>query len=279
MLENNLIELASLEVDCIEQYLPNRVAMQFGMDQDLPGFVARVNGSFEIAWSNYTRPTGDAILYIPARIFESDVTTRYLQWWDKLKFAGSGMTKAGLDGKKYLQSLPRKDAPRKNTLASANTETKAVFHGHGSSERSKRKTMESLPGNKSDKDAHVPPPLSFGPKHTRVEAGDSGVKDNKTRVVVTNRTKGHDKSCSQTENEAPGMGLEERICIIEKGVQFLDPVSLFSHDYSDVLTRQSQSNDANRIGLIFWEISVISDVMLVMLDIEVLLHDIVQENQ
>ncbi|KAL2496689.1 Aminotransferase-like [Forsythia ovata] len=77
-------ELVSLEVDCIEQYLPNRVAMQFGMDQSLPGFVARVNGSSEIAWSNYTRPTGDTILYILARLFESDVTTRYLQWWDKL---------------------------------------------------------------------------------------------------------------------------------------------------------------------------------------------------
>ncbi|KAL2496690.1 uncharacterized protein Fot_40463 [Forsythia ovata] len=113
-------------------------------------------------------------------------------------------------------SLPQDDAPRKNTLASANAETKAFFHGHGSSERSKRKRMESLSGNKSDKDAHVPPPPSFSPKHTRVEAGDSGVKDNETRVVVNNRTKGHDKSCSQTKNEAPGMGLEERICIIEK---------------------------------------------------------------
>lgn len=36
-------------IDCIKQYLPHRVAMQFGMDQDVPGFVIRNNESLEIA--------------------------------------------------------------------------------------------------------------------------------------------------------------------------------------------------------------------------------------
>ncbi|KAE8726418.1 hypothetical protein F3Y22_tig00006992pilonHSYRG00059 [Hibiscus syriacus] len=42
----------------IEQYLPHRVSMQFGMDQDLPGS-----------------------LYVPPRLFESDVTSQYRHWW------------------------------------------------------------------------------------------------------------------------------------------------------------------------------------------------------
>ncbi|KAG5530707.1 hypothetical protein RHGRI_025619 [Rhododendron griersonianum] len=69
-------------MDCIEQYFPHRVAMQFGMDQDVPGKVVfHSDGNSEIAWENYSRPISDAKLYIPSRYFESDVTTRYLEWW------------------------------------------------------------------------------------------------------------------------------------------------------------------------------------------------------
>ncbi|XVF77544.1 hypothetical protein PTKIN_Ptkin14bG0053500 [Pterospermum kingtungense] len=61
----------------IEQYLPHRVAMQFGKDQDLPGCVARCNANPEIAWKNYSRPIRDAVLYVPPRLFESDVAEQY----------------------------------------------------------------------------------------------------------------------------------------------------------------------------------------------------------
>ncbi|OMO79270.1 hypothetical protein CCACVL1_13797 [Corchorus capsularis] len=72
-------ELVGLE--SIEQYLPHRVAMQFGMDQDLPGCFVRCNRNPETAWSNYSRPMGDAEIYTPPRLFESDVTIRYSDWW------------------------------------------------------------------------------------------------------------------------------------------------------------------------------------------------------
>jgi hypothetical protein len=71
----------------IEQYLPHRVAMQFGMDQDIPGCVPRFNMNRETAWSNYCRPIEDKHLYVPARLFESDVTERYLKWWKQSMFA------------------------------------------------------------------------------------------------------------------------------------------------------------------------------------------------
>ncbi|GKV42612.1 hypothetical protein SLEP1_g49995 [Rubroshorea leprosula] len=70
-------------VGCIEQYLPHRVAMQFGLDQDLPGSFARCNGNPRIAWRSYNRPINDAKLYIPPRLFESDVSTRYSDWWNR----------------------------------------------------------------------------------------------------------------------------------------------------------------------------------------------------
>uniref|UniRef100_A0A7N2M973 Aminotransferase-like plant mobile domain-containing protein n=2 Tax=Quercus lobata TaxID=97700 RepID=A0A7N2M973_QUELO len=74
-------ELVGLE--CIEQYLPHRVAMQFGMDQDIPICVPRFNLSHQTAWRNYCRPISDQKLHIPHRLFESDVTTRYMNWWKK----------------------------------------------------------------------------------------------------------------------------------------------------------------------------------------------------
>ncbi|PWA75156.1 Aminotransferase-like mobile domain-containing protein [Artemisia annua] len=76
-------ELVGLDGKCIQQYLPHRVAMQFGMNQDVPGDVARVNGSHEIAWRFYTRPVKDVKVYIPSRVFEPYVTVRYLEWWNK----------------------------------------------------------------------------------------------------------------------------------------------------------------------------------------------------
>ncbi|KAK7291698.1 hypothetical protein RIF29_07056 [Crotalaria pallida] len=73
-------ELVGLDYT-IKQYLPHRVAMQFGMDQDVPGYVPRFDQTRAIAWENYCRPICDGNLYIPSRLFEADVTTGYARWW------------------------------------------------------------------------------------------------------------------------------------------------------------------------------------------------------
>ncbi|KAK2387268.1 serine/threonine-protein phosphatase 7 long form protein [Trifolium repens] len=67
--------------DSIEQYLPHRVALQFGIDQDVPGVVPRFNETKEIAWKNHCRSILDKYLYFPSRFFEADVTSRYSRWW------------------------------------------------------------------------------------------------------------------------------------------------------------------------------------------------------
>ncbi|XP_059669192.1 serine/threonine-protein phosphatase 7 long form homolog [Cornus florida] len=78
-------ELVGHGARCIEQYLPHRVARQFGLDQDLPGPVARFNATPAIAWRNYKRPIKDKKLYIPPRHCEPGVTNRYLELWNKIK--------------------------------------------------------------------------------------------------------------------------------------------------------------------------------------------------
>ncbi|KAJ8532585.1 hypothetical protein K7X08_012508 [Anisodus acutangulus] len=71
-------------LDCQEPYRPNRVARQFGYDQDFPKWIPRSPSSPELAWYNYSRPIeNDLRLYYPSRLFDSDVTTQYLKWWRK----------------------------------------------------------------------------------------------------------------------------------------------------------------------------------------------------
>ncbi|GJU85073.1 aminotransferase-like mobile domain-containing protein [Tanacetum coccineum] len=88
-------ELVGIDGKCIEQYLPHRVAMQFGMNQDVPGDVARVNESPELAWRFYTRPVKDVEVYFPTPISKPYVTARYLKWWNKSN--GEGHLQSPID--------------------------------------------------------------------------------------------------------------------------------------------------------------------------------------
>ncbi|KAF3959312.1 hypothetical protein CMV_015860 [Castanea mollissima] len=96
-----------LGLHCIQQYLPHRVAMQFGIDQDLPGHVARYNMSQGIAWSHYNRSIGDSKLYIPPRLFEADVTMRYFEWWKQSMSAQKDAIKNFVTRPRDSRRIPR----------------------------------------------------------------------------------------------------------------------------------------------------------------------------
>ncbi|KAL6647240.1 hypothetical protein ACP70R_014677 [Stipagrostis hirtigluma subsp. patula] len=66
-------------MDCIEQYLPHRVAMQFGLDQDVPGDVPRANQDWVVAWQTYELEGKNVAFFIPHS--EPGTTARYAQWW------------------------------------------------------------------------------------------------------------------------------------------------------------------------------------------------------
>ncbi|XP_022151001.1 uncharacterized protein LOC111019021 [Momordica charantia] len=68
-----------LGLDCTELYSPHRVGRQFGLDQDLPGCVLI---------SNKNNTLGSLKLYIPPRLYEAQVTARYLDWWKKSMLGG-----------------------------------------------------------------------------------------------------------------------------------------------------------------------------------------------
>ncbi|CAH8255217.1 unnamed protein product [Arabidopsis lyrata] len=76
----------------VKDYFPNRVAMQFGLAQDLPGLVTRHRIFTEKeAWGEYSKSFDGLKLYMPSRLDRGSVTSRYRVWWRKSvsKFLGS----------------------------------------------------------------------------------------------------------------------------------------------------------------------------------------------
>ncbi|RDX71493.1 hypothetical protein CR513_49155, partial [Mucuna pruriens] len=70
-------ELVGME--CVEHYCPNRVAMQFGMDQDIPAMLTRYN---ENPWMSYSQLVSDKnLLTALSSCHRPNVTSRYYRWW------------------------------------------------------------------------------------------------------------------------------------------------------------------------------------------------------
>ncbi|XP_074267712.1 uncharacterized protein LOC141591271 [Silene latifolia] len=62
-------------LDCVQNYNPHRVALQFGFDQDIPESVDISN------LGNSLMNFKGLKLYIPPRLQEGDITYRYFDWW------------------------------------------------------------------------------------------------------------------------------------------------------------------------------------------------------
>ncbi|KAH9803555.1 PMD domain-containing protein [Citrus sinensis] len=196
-----------LGLDCVEQYLPQRITMQFGMDQDLPASVAPANKSPKSAWSSFCKPVTYAKLYIPSRHYEAGVTTRYLKWWKKsLSRLQSASDGALPQKKKSLDSLGRspKSLKRKNrnndfspALGCPPKKVQKLV------ELSKQKKTESapveLPSNRPSlclevkKDANDSPvPPCFPSKSNHVVTTDSSEEDSLTIAELIKSRKKHD---------------------------------------------------------------------------------------
>ena len=73
---------------CKEKYFPHRVAMQFGMDQDIPGEVFLCKKD---PWMIYDEPIPiDIDLLIQLCSRQPNVTSRYYDWWQQSKSSEGG---------------------------------------------------------------------------------------------------------------------------------------------------------------------------------------------
>ncbi|XP_042947283.1 uncharacterized protein LOC122280450 [Carya illinoinensis] len=150
---------------CIEHYFPHRVAMQFGMDQDLPGCVAKCSKDHKIAWNNYSKRPSDVTLYVPSRLCEGEVTTRYLNWW-KQSISGQALrVPTGKDGDVLPGFSPKFNKVKAEDSVNIYKPTVP------------KQVAQASIGNKGDNDADVPP--GFSPKCNKVEV-EKSIKEDKS---------------------------------------------------------------------------------------------------
>ncbi|XVF34032.1 hypothetical protein REPUB_Repub18cG0022100 [Reevesia pubescens] len=115
-------------IDCKEEYLPHRVAMQFGYDQDLPAAFPVSS----ISWEN-------ARFIVLPRSFQPCVSVRYFKWWAKSKSA----RKAALKDIKRNQN-------RSSPLALAKRNLEKCPHSNDEFAVKKPKTLETKVSPKAE---------------------------------------------------------------------------------------------------------------------------------
>ncbi|OVA03376.1 Aminotransferase-like [Macleaya cordata] len=132
----------------VEQYLPHRVARQFGFDQEIPGKFIGANATWELAWKAYEKSTRNGKLYIRSRFLESSsVTTRYQEWWKQSMSIREVAIKAILEeqGRSKKSSSNCSDAASKYPSQS----NKNKFQSSGDEDSTVYKHSSSKPYNKS----------------------------------------------------------------------------------------------------------------------------------
>nr|XP_017223013.1 PREDICTED: uncharacterized protein LOC108199617 [Daucus carota subsp. sativus] len=183
-----------------EQYLPHRVAMQFGLDQDIP-HVVRLGGNPETGWTSYNRPLRGVKLFIPPRLFKADVTSRYVTWYRKTILLCTNETmESGMQNMwssyKCRKSKPfteNQSGPKECAVITRNSNltnkpVEMSSHSMSSNTRKEGKSTE---------------------RQTKLEQyGEVSPEDNIANVV--------DESYEDTATELQHLGLEARICRLER---------------------------------------------------------------
>ncbi|KAJ7960737.1 Serine/threonine-protein phosphatase 7 long form like [Quillaja saponaria] len=198
-------------IDSIEQYLPHRVAMQFGMDQDLPGWVAHRNDTPLIAWRNYNELMMDTKLYIASRTFKPKVTSRYLDWWRQLTLGKRDSVKAVKQFQKSLSS------------------SKELTHN--STKRMRQMNSSS--------------PRGFPPESHRNHAGDSDPDNKLTVNELWSSNRSHKKFRNQIVNDGSTQSNVPLPVVLTKTAKHTDPLFPpgFVPKYCRDQRRNSDSDD------------------------------------
>ncbi|KAL8132916.1 hypothetical protein AgCh_008410 [Apium graveolens] len=103
-------------LESTEQYLPHRVAMQFGLDQDLPSHVVQSNESPDTDWSSYNKPIRGIKLYIPPRLCASGVSSQYAVWWRGLVVVNEDLVTSIIHNEKHSQPVSSVHKRNKKSL-------------------------------------------------------------------------------------------------------------------------------------------------------------------
>ncbi|XP_059664170.1 uncharacterized protein LOC132309936 [Cornus florida] len=122
-------------IGCKEKYMPHRVGMQFGMDQDLP-----CDGSSSV----FTSSSRENVFFVPPRNFEPGVSVRYFNWWKDSMCARKDAVHGVIAQKRIMKS---------KSLLSAQTKMKKKDLGASVESKSLKRcnTISRFSGKSGDK--------------------------------------------------------------------------------------------------------------------------------
>ncbi|KAL5101291.1 hypothetical protein RYX36_005618 [Vicia faba] len=111
-------------LNCVEKYMPYMVAVQFGMDQDVPP------GEF-----TFMSPScnGNFSLYVPAKCYKPCVSLEYHNWWKKSKVDDSDMLDVAI-AKQYCDVEKHASIGSKRRLSSNDESKVKKVNGNSSIE-------------------------------------------------------------------------------------------------------------------------------------------------
>ncbi|KAL5548313.1 hypothetical protein UlMin_003544 [Ulmus minor] len=210
-------------LDSVEEYLPHRVARQFGFDQDVPGCLVQSDRSPKVAWEDYSKPFGCEKLYIPSRHFEGEVTIKYLKWrksplLDSIELS----TAASQQVEKFKMPKPIPEASIVNIEEEEEEEPRDVTPGFSPEQNSAKEKNHVKPTSgsnviatdwmkgieESEKNNHADVPPGFSPKHNLVGANFCVRKSAKKSSPSKPTIVGLKRSMAE-ENEGSGGNMDQ----------------------------------------------------------------------
>ncbi|XP_065862344.1 uncharacterized protein [Euphorbia lathyris] len=177
-------------LDCVQQYLPHRVARQFGLDQDIPSDIARTEVLPDLAWSNYIRPFNDTKVYVPSHFSKPDVTIRYSDWWNRM----------GIDSEDRIKDTIFNPVRRKRSSISRSKRVPQASIGQA---------VESI----------IQADVAIEPVEVITQADDAiGIPLNELKEEPETETRIVSNIDEYSSGEVPGLALEARIGVLEEMV-------------------------------------------------------------
>ncbi|KAM7250723.1 hypothetical protein ACFE04_022606 [Oxalis oulophora] len=178
-------ELVGIGKKCIELYLPHRVAMQFGFDQDVPMQVDRCHHiTAEIAWSNYSRALSCSKIYIPSRFFEADVSVKYMEWWPFTGKNADELAAFSIGKKSIIEDRPGSSYKNSDFIVNdlplgVGPTVMEMSNLHGTSD-----FIPSIPTKEEQSYSNMKFPPGFGPNSTEVTANQLPKENEQTNMSI-----------------------------------------------------------------------------------------------
>ncbi|CAB78647.1 hypothetical protein [Arabidopsis thaliana] len=236
-------------IGVVENYYPNRVAMQFGLAQDVPvlGTNHRRNFTEEEAWDDYNKPLVGLKLYFPSRVATASVTTRYRDWWAK---SVSEMRKESMETFNVSSTvdhyddsdddIPLKIVPLSQVYQKLDDEMKKAKHSTNKRRKRAREDDESAAETEDDESADTEDDESADTEDD--ESAETEDDDNMTIAQRINSRKKSD-DIENTEGERSRLVADNNVSGLPQKLAYGDETVATTQEETEQKNNENKSSN------------------------------------